>query len=133
MSVRSSYKDAARRVWQATLDICAASYHVQTIVLADEEGNDIRKHVAVKTRGDQPFYQRSIDSAVAQGKTIGAFELPYPALGAEATVWWQPSRKIAESVAASHQRSLAARRRTLLTIIGIAIALISRWWLGCLL
>ena len=112
-------------IWEFLLDLTAASYFVMT---RRQVVNDIESHdpVVVKTRGGKLYYQR------LSGPTAGLFDVTTDDL-ASTDVWWYQNFRIAQSIAAGFNRSLGARRRMVLVVLGIAFALLSRWLFGCLI
>ena len=112
-------------IWEFLLDLTAASYFVTTRrqVVKGRESHD---PVVVKTRGGKHYYQR------LSGPTVGLFDVPIADLDST-DVWWYQNFEIAQSVADGFNRSLGARRRVVLVVLGIAVSLFSRWLFGCLI
>lgn len=110
---------------EALLDLFAASYFVMTR-RQDAKGRESHDPVVVKTRGGKHYYQRLC------GPTAGLFDVTTADLDST-DVWWYQNFEIAQGIADGFNRSLGARRRAVLVVLGIAVSLSSRWLFGCLI
>ena len=117
-----------RRVGVWMIDTAFASYYAMTIKQKNKQGRLSDDPVVVNTRGGEHWYQRS----EGYGR-FAAFELRYDDLNEDEKAWRHPDFETAQSVADGFNRSLSARRRTVLFVFGIPLSLIPHLILRCLL